>query len=54
VRFVQLLCAVVAAHLNRFAADLDLDGIRIQLAVASGTSFLNHDISPYPKSGQDQ
>src|SRR5215468_364375 len=43
-RFVQFLRALIAAHLNRLAADLDLDGIHIQLAVASRTGFLSHNI----------
>jgi len=51
-RFVQLLGALLAADFNRLAPDFDLDGIRIQLAVASRTSVFNHDIAPqYPKSG---
>src|SRR3981081_653112 len=45
VRFVQLLCALITAHLNRLAADLDLDAIYIRLAVASRASFLNTDIA---------
>ena len=51
-RFLQFLCTLIAAHLNRLAADLDLDGVHIQFAIASRTSFLNHDITlEYPKSG---
>src|SRR5664280_333005 len=51
-RFFQLAGARFAAHLNRLTADPYLDGIRIQLAVASRTGFLNHDIAlRYPKSG---
>jgi len=44
-RFVQLLRTIVTAHLDRLAADLYLDGIRVQLAFASGTSLLSHDFS---------
>ena len=44
VRFSQLLRALITADLDRLAANFDFDGIRIQLAVASRTSFLNHDI----------
>ena len=51
VRFIQLLRTLVTAHLDRLAADLYLDGIRVQLAVASGASLLSHDflqITRYP------
>jgi hypothetical protein len=41
--FVQFLRTLVTAHVDRLAADLYLDGIRVQLAVASGTSLLSHD-----------
>ena len=55
-RFPQLQCALITAHLNRLAADLDLDRIPIQLAVASRTCGFNHDVPllEYPKSGCDQ
>src|SRR5713101_42158 len=54
VRFLQLLRALVTAHLNGLAADPDLNGIYVDLAVASRTSFLNHDIAlQYPKSGHN-
>src|ERR1700694_3330667 len=43
-RFLQFVRALIAAHFNRLAADLDLDRISIQPAVASRTSYLNHDI----------
>jgi len=43
-RFFQFLRAFIAARFNRSAADADLDGIRIQRAVASGTSFFRHEI----------
>ena len=39
-RFLQLFGALFTAHLDRLAADLDLDGISIQLVVASCTSLL--------------
>jgi hypothetical protein len=42
--FLQLLRALIAADFNGPAADIDLDGIRIQLAIASGTSCRDHDI----------
>jgi hypothetical protein len=46
------LRALITTHFNRLAADFDFDGIRIELAVASRTSFLNHGIAlQYPKSG---
>jgi hypothetical protein len=52
-RLSQLLRALIAADLDRFAADFDLDGIHIQLAVASRTSFLNHDVVlQYPSPGR--
>jgi hypothetical protein len=55
VPFLQLLRALIATHLNGLAADLDLDGIQIQLAIASRTSRLNHDITlQYPKSGSGE
>jgi hypothetical protein len=51
-RFLQLLRALITANFYRSAADADRDGIRIQLAVASGTSFFKHEsISSYPLSG---
>jgi hypothetical protein len=51
-RFFQLAGTLFAAHFNRLATDLDFDGIRIEIAVASRASFLNHDITlRYPKSG---
>src|SRR4029077_4553632 len=50
--FVQLLCAVVAAHLNRLATDLHLDGVSLQLAVTCRTSLFSHDLLLcYPRSG---
>jgi hypothetical protein len=45
VRFLQLPRTLVAAHFDDLAAELDLDGIFIQLAVASRTGFLFHDIA---------
>ena len=55
-RFLQLPGALVTAHLNRLAADLDLDWIPIKLAVASRTCGFKHDVSllEYPKFGCDQ
>jgi len=43
-RFPQFLRALIAAHFNRLAAYRDLDGVCIELAITSCTSFLNHDI----------
>ena len=48
-RLLQLPRALITADLNRLTADHDLDRIRIQLAVASSTSFINHDITPIPE-----
>jgi hypothetical protein len=45
VRFLQLPRTFVAAHFDDLAAELDLDGIFIQLAIASRTGFLFHDIA---------
>jgi hypothetical protein len=45
VRFLQLLRALIATHLNGLAAKLHLDGSFIQLAIASRTGFLSHVIS---------
>jgi len=54
-RFAQVLRALIAAHFNRLAAYRDLDGVCIELTIASCTSFLNHDITlQYPKFGCDQ
>jgi hypothetical protein len=61
-RFLQLPCALITAHLDNLPADFDLEGIRIQIAVAGRTSFLSHKIVPLgkidllerPKSGYDQ
>jgi hypothetical protein len=51
-RFPQFLRAFIAAHFNRLATYRDLDGVRIELTIASCTSFLNHDILlEYPGSG---
>jgi hypothetical protein len=47
VRIVQLLRTLLTADLDRLASDLYLDAIRVQLAVASGTSLLSHDFSPF-------
>jgi hypothetical protein len=53
IRFFQLLGALFAAHLNRFTANADFDGIRIEIAVASRARFFNHDITlQYPKWGK--
>jgi hypothetical protein len=53
-RFLQPLRALVTAHLNGLAANPDRNRIYVELAVASRTSFLNHDIAlQYPKSGDD-
>ena len=43
VRFPQFLRALIATDLDRFAPNFHSYGIRIQLAVASRTSFLSHD-----------
>ena len=55
-RFFQFLRTVVATHLDRLAADFDLDETRIQFAVASRARFSSHQISllEYPKCGRDQ
>jgi len=45
VRFLELLRTLVAAHFDDLAAELDLDGIFIQLAIASRAGFLFHDIA---------
>jgi conjugal transfer/entry exclusion protein len=42
--FLQPVRALVAAHLNCFAADRDSDGARIELAIARRTRFFNHDL----------
>src|SRR4029077_3547009 len=42
-RLLELARTVLAAHLDGLAADLYLDGVCIQLAVASRTGFLSHD-----------
>jgi hypothetical protein len=47
--FFQLLCALIAAHLNRLAADLDLDRTSIQRAIASRASFCSHDLFSLPE-----
>jgi len=50
-RFPQLPRAVVTTDLDGLSADFDLEGISIQLAVASCTSRFNHDVAlPCPKS----
>jgi hypothetical protein len=41
----QLSGALVTAHLNRLAADPDLDCTVIEFAVARRTRLLSHDIS---------
>jgi len=46
-RFPQLLCAVVATHLNSLSADFDFDSIRIQPAVASRACSRFHDTARY-------
>jgi hypothetical protein len=38
----QRLRAFLAADFHHMTADRDLDGVFIQLAVASGATFLNH------------
>jgi hypothetical protein len=38
-----------AADFDSFPADFYRNGIRIELAVASRTSFLSHDIPPIPE-----
>jgi hypothetical protein len=43
---VQLLGALLAAHLNRLAADRDFDDALIELAIARRTRFCNHNFSP--------
>jgi hypothetical protein len=53
---------LTTAHLNSLATDFDLDGIRIQIAVAGRTRFLCHnivllvkiDLLEHPKSGCGQ
>src|SRR5258708_22610102 len=45
-RFFQFLRALVAAHFNGFATDLDLDRLSIERAVACSTCFRSHDSSP--------
>jgi hypothetical protein len=42
--FIQLPCALLATNLDGLAADLHFYGVGIQLAIASGTSFLGHVI----------
>src|SRR5262249_54953081 len=44
-RFAQLDGTVLATHLDRLAADHDLDCFRVELAVARRTRFLRHRIS---------
>jgi hypothetical protein len=46
VSFLQLARTVVAAHFNGLPADLYLNGIAIQSAVAGGTGLLGHGASP--------
>ena len=48
-RFLELLSAFIAAHLNRLAADFDLDCSAIQRAVASRASFCSHDLFSLPE-----
>jgi len=43
-RFAQLLRTFFAAHFDGLAADLYLDRIGIQFAVAGGTGFLRHGL----------
>jgi hypothetical protein len=50
VRFLQFLSALVTAHLNRLSSNLDLDRIRIQLAVARSTSSSSHQISLHARN----
>lgn len=48
---LQFLRAFVAAHLDRLPTHGDLDRARIQLAVASRTSFRKHDYLHHRNSG---
>jgi hypothetical protein len=43
--FPQVLRTLFAAHFHDLGADLHLNGIRIELAIAGGTGFLSHDTS---------
>src|SRR5579863_6972592 len=54
VRFLEFLCTLIAADLDRSATDFDLDGVRVKLAVTSSASFVNHLFLQYPKSGYPQ
>jgi len=49
VRFAQLCGAFIAANFNGFAADLDLDGISVQLAIASSTGCGSHHFCLLPE-----
>src|SRR5262245_42179697 len=51
VRLFQFGRAVLAAHLDRFAADLDLDWVVAEFAIASSTGHLCHDthVHEHPK-----
>jgi hypothetical protein len=43
--FLQLVRALVAAHLDRLAANRDFHRACIELAIARRTRLLNHDIN---------
>jgi len=49
VRFLELLSAFIAAHLNRLAADFDLNCSAIQNAVTSRASFCSHGLFSLPE-----
>jgi hypothetical protein len=51
VGFPKSLSAILTADLDCFSADLDLDGIRVELAIAGCASFFRHDFSPISKFG---
>src|SRR5262249_909039 len=61
-RLLQIPCALTTPHLNSPAADFDLNGIWIEISVASRTSVLSHkivlleniDLLEHPKSGCDR
>jgi hypothetical protein len=47
--FFQLLRALIAAHLNRLAADFHFDRIAIQRVIASCASLCSHDLLSLPE-----
>lgn len=48
-RFLEFCCALIAADFDGFAAEFDLDGISVELAIASGTCCVAHDIALLPE-----